>query len=424
MLSLTILLLVLVKALFVVLLALAFVPFLVWLERKGSAIIQDRVGPNRAAIGFVRLGGLVHLLADSLKMLSKEDLIPREVDRFYYYLAPFLVAMVSLMLLAVMPFADQQWGVPMQVLTLNAGVIYILSIASLNVYGIVLAGWSSSNKFALLGGLRSSAQLVSYEIPMGLALVGALMVYNTVQLNEIVVAQGQVVLGFLPAWGIWYQPLGAILFTICAFAETNRTPFDLAEGESELVAGYHTEYAGMKFGLFFLAEYVAMVASSALIVTLYFGGWQVPYFTTEGLIAHAALLFTIACLAAVPLLIWLAIAFHQSYLRNLGRFKDIRDQEGHIYSRLCWGLMMVALLAAVAAALLPWPVWLAQAFALVAQIGCFLVKILLMCAFFIWVRWTLPRFRYDQLMQLSWRTLLPLALLNILLTGAMILAKA
>ncbi|HEX5133274.1 MAG TPA: complex I subunit 1 family protein, partial [Candidatus Krumholzibacteria bacterium] len=279
------------KAIFIWGFALSLIPVLIWFERKGAAFIQDRAGPNRAAVLGIRLAGLIHNIADVVKLLMKEMMIPPQVNRTYFMIAPVLGFTFILTAFAVIPWADRLLvagrDISMQVADLNSGIIYILAITSLNVYGIVLAGWSSNNKFALMGGLRSTAQMISYEIPLGLALVGIFMVFQSAQLNDIVRGQGDLLFGFLPKWGVFVQPLGAILFIVAAFAETNRNPFDLPEGESEIVAGYHVEYSGMRFALFYMGEYAAIVLSSAMITTLFFGGWQVPYFPTETIVANA-----------------------------------------------------------------------------------------------------------------------------------------
>jgi NADH-quinone oxidoreductase subunit H len=413
------------KALFVVLFSLTMVPILVWLERKGSAIIQDRIGPNRASIGFMRLGGLVHLVADAIKLFFKEDVTPKSSNRFYFHLAPFIAGTVCLMTFAVIPFADTlKIGdkiIPMQVLNIDAGLLWFFAIVSLSVYAIVLAGWSSNSKFPLLGGIRSSAQMLSYEIPMGLSVIGILMIYGTVHLNDIVQQQGTLLWGFLPKWGFFLQPVAALIFIICAFAETNRNPFDLAEGESELVGGFHTEYSSMKFGLFFLSEYVAMVVSSALIVTLFFGGWQVPFLTTQTLVDHSKVLMQISCVVLGLFSFFICYHLYEYYLSHKKRWNDSRDYEGLIFSILALiaGIMLIGALILVSYTV--FPVWVGPVFAFMAQLGIFLFKVFFMCWVFVWVRWTLPRFRYDQLMDLGWKSLLPLALVNIFVTGAVIL---
>jgi NADH-quinone oxidoreductase subunit H len=416
---------VLTKVLVFILFPLSFVPLLVWLERKVSALIQDRPGPNRAAIGFIRLGGLVHLFADTFKMLSKEQLIPRNVRMFHYLAAPVIIAAVSLVVLPVVPFADviQLPGmtISMQALNLDAGLLWYFAMTSLMVYGVVLAGWASNSKYALLGGVRSSAQLISYELPLGLSVVGLIMAFGTVQLNEIVQQQGELIFGFLPRWGIFIQPLAAIVFIVCAFAETNRAPFDLAEGESELVAGFHTEYSGMLFGTFFMAEYVAMVVASAMIITLFFGGWQIPFLDTATLVNHAAVLSKVVLGGTSVVLALLALWAFRLFKRNNGHYGDMRDKESLVYAGVLSAGALGALLLLAIAFFVPFPqAWGGPLFAASMQVGSFVTKTMIMCLVFIWVRWTLPRFRYDQLMFLGWKSLLPVALANIFITGIMI----
>ncbi|PIQ26365.1 NADH-quinone oxidoreductase subunit H [bacterium (Candidatus Blackallbacteria) CG17_big_fil_post_rev_8_21_14_2_50_48_46] len=411
-----------IKALFVLLFGLSMVPLLVWLERKVSALMQDRIGPNRAAIGFIRLGGLIHLIADSLKMLSKEQIIPKGVHFFHYMLAPVVIATVALVILPIVPFADvlKIGGreIPMQVLNIDAGLLWYFAMTSLMVYGVVLAGWSSNNKFSLLGGMRSSAQLISYELPLGLSVIGIVMLTGTVHLNEIVRQQGDLLFGFIPKWGILLQPLAAIVFVVCAFAETNRAPFDLAEGESELVGGFHTEYSGMLFGTFFMAEYVAMVVASSMIVTLFLGGWQIPFMNTAFLIEKAALLTQVSLAGGAVVLLGLAVYLFRYYQKHSHRFGDLRDKEALIFSGLLGlaALGSLGLLALILALGFPQE-WAGPLFAALAQMGMFIGKLMFVLIMFIWVRWTLPRFRYDQLMFLGWKSLLPLALANIFLTG-------
>jgi NADH-quinone oxidoreductase subunit H len=361
-----------------------------------------------------------------VKLLMKEMMIPPQVNRTYFMIAPVLGFTFILSAFAVIPWADTfvvaGREIVMQVSDLNAGILYILAITSLNVYGIVLAGWSSNNKFALLGGLRSTAQMISYEIPLGLALVGIFMVFGTAQLNEIVRGQGELLWGFLPRWGIFVQPLGAILFTVAAFAEANRNPFDLPEGESEIVAGYHVEYSGMRFALFYMGEYAAIVLSSAMITTLFFGGWQVPYFPTETIVAQAGTWLKIMLGgAALGALAFAALMFAWSK-RIRGKFGDRRESEGMV-------LFVVNAAVGIALAFLffkslgmaPLSDWGARTVALVAQIGAFALKTVIWCWIFIWVRWSLPRFRYDQLMRLGWKNMIPLSFVNIFVTALVIL---
>lgn len=313
-------------------LLLTAVPVMVWVERRGAAFIQDRLGPNR-----VGPWGIIQPIADSVKLLFKEDLTPAGVNRWLYFLAPMISVFIAMLTFIVVPFGDgsgvtllgQPLGTLMVASELEVGVLYLLAISSLGVYGIVLAGWSSNNKYSLLGGLRASAQLISYELSMGLAVLGVILATGSLRLDEVVAAQS----GKL--WNAVPQLIGFVVFVVAAFAETNRLPFDLAEAETELVAGYHVEYSSMKFAAFMMSEYVNMVTVSALIVTLFLGGWTLPGVHLEG---------------------WLG---------------------------------------------------------LVVSLAVFLGKVAFFMWLFVWVRWSLPRFRYDQLMRLGWKGLLPLATVNL-----------
>jgi NADH-quinone oxidoreductase subunit H len=414
------------KAGFIFTFALSLLPLLIWFERKGAAFIQDRAGPNRAAIFGIRLAGIIHNISDVVKLLMKEMMIPPQVNRTYFMIAPVLGFTFILSAFAVIPWADHfvvgGRDISMQVADMNCGILYILAITSLNVFGIVLAGWSSNNKFALMGGLRSTAQMISYEIPLGLALVGVFMVFQSAQLNEIVRGQGQLLFGFLPRWGVFVQPLGAIIFIVAAFAETNRNPFDLPEGESEIVAGYHVEYSGMRFALFYMGEYAAIVLSSAMITTLFFGGWQVPYFPTDKIVAQAdTWLKVMLAGGAIGALAFAALMFAWSK-RIHGRFGDRREDEGAVLFTV--NIVVGAVFSYFFVKSLgmgPLPAWGAHTVALVAQISAFSVKTLFWCWVFIWVRWSLPRFRYDQLMRLGWKNMIPLSFANIAVTAVVIL---
>jgi NADH-quinone oxidoreductase subunit H len=288
--------------------------------------------------------GLLQAPADVLKLFMKEDIVPFQANKAIHTLAPIVSITVAMATFAVIPFGDRitlfGQDVKLMIADVNIGVLYILAMTSMGVYGVTLSGWASNNKYSLLGGLRSSAQMISYELSMGLSVVGVIMVAGTLRLDRIVELQDGLF------WNFWRLPIGFITFLVASFAETNRLPFDLPEAEPELVGGYHTEYSGMKFGTFFLAEYANMITSSALIVTLFFGGWQVPYLSQLSL------------------------------------------------SPLAVSLIQVA--------------------AFVIKVGCMLV-------FYMWIRWTIPRFRYDQLMNLGWKVMLPLSLLNIAVTGAWLL---
>jgi NADH-quinone oxidoreductase subunit H len=420
-------LLVLLRVAFGAFVPLCFIAALVWLERRGAAFFQDRAGPNRCNIFGFRAGGLVQNLADAVKLIFKEDVIPgHSSHKFYFVLAPLIVFFCALVSFAVVPFADvlviEGKRYLMQGIPMDLGILWFLAITGFAVYGIILAGWSSHNKYGILGGLRASAQVISYEIPMGLALVSLLVVYGTVNLNDMVHFQGRLLFGFIPMWGIVLQPLGALVFIVAAFAETNRTPFDLAEGESEIVAGFHVEYSSMKFALFFMGEYVAMFVSSALIATLFFGGYQIPWLATETLVANAkpvalVLLFAIPVAAGI-FCKWISKNNRSHYDRP----KDPRVFEAKVYIGLVW--IMAIVLEAILAAY-----WLYSAagaadriLVVLLQIATFLAKTFAMCFVYVWVRWTLPRFRYDQLQKLGWKMLLPLSLLNIFITSAVVVA--
>jgi NADH-quinone oxidoreductase subunit H len=333
----------------------------VWFERKVSAVIQDRIGANRASIfGVAALGIVNTLVADPIKFLLKEDITPANVDRLLHGLAPILSLVPAMLAFAVIPFGDvlEVGGrvINLQPASLNVGLLYVLAMASLSVYGVVLAGWASNNRWSLLGGIRGSAQMISYEIAMGLALIGVVLVYNTLDLQEIARAQGHLIWGWLPAWGIVYQPVAFVIFMTAGVAESKRIPFDLPESESELVAGYFTEYSGAKHLMFMMSDFVEVVLVSALVTALFFGGWQVPWLVRDG--------------------------FH-----------------------LPWGTVVV----------------LPSLLVTLLQVTAFGLKLV----FFTWlqivIRWTLPRFRYDQLMRLGWQGLLPLALLNVVVSALVVL---
>jgi NADH-quinone oxidoreductase subunit H len=323
-------------------------------ERRISAFMQDRWGPNR-----VGPRGLLQPVADIIKLLFKEDVVTDRSNKVIYFLAPMIIAFTALSALAVIPLTDVLtfFGrkINVQIANLNVGILYIFAIASLGTYGIVLGGWAGNSKYSFLGGLRSSAQMISYEVSMGLSIIGVLMVFGSLRLNDIVLGQSPLLWGFLPRWGVVVQPLAFIIFLTAAFAETNRVPFDLSEADAELVAGFHTEFSSMKFGLFFMAEYINMFTASAVIVALFFGGWQIPGVSTSEII---------------------------SFFISQGA------------SELLSSLLTILL-----------------------QMGVTFAKIAFFMFLFVWVRWTIPRFRYDQLMNLGWKGLLPLAILNILITG-------
>jgi NADH-quinone oxidoreductase subunit H len=378
-----------VVLLFVLLTALAY---LTWFERKVVAHIQARWGPYR-----VGPHGLLQPLADGLKFLFKEDPTPTGADKFAYFLAPFLALSLAITSIAVIPFGPKEFTVfgqstPLAITNLNIGLLILFAITSMGVYGVALAGWSSNSKYSLLGGLRSSAQMVSYELALTMSVVGVVLMAGTFNLSEIVLAQQGFHWGFLPRWNLIPQVLGFFLFFIAAVAETNRAPFDLAEAEQELVGGFHTEYASFKFAMFFMAEYSSMITVSCLATILFFGGWLSPFPQTTGWT------WTHYIPAAAFALAGLALIIHGlRYLTILGRF---------VLPVL--GLMLCGLAGLFARPGVPefvqGPFW-------------FLLKIAIFLFVYVWVRGTLPRFRYDQLMSLGWKLLLPLSILNVVITS-------
>jgi NADH-quinone oxidoreductase subunit H len=410
----------LAKILFFFVLIMGLVVVLIWMERKGSAFIQDRTGPNRASIGGIRLAGLVHPVADVFKLLFKEDVAPANRHQGLYNLAPWIGMTVAMSTYVVIPFGDfitvAGRKVPLVVADLNVGLLYVLAISSLATYGGVMAGWASNNKYSFLGGIRMTSQMISYEISMGLALMGLVLVFSSLRLTDIVAGQGDLILGFIPKWGVVVQPVGFILFIVAVFAETNRNPFDMPEGESEIVAGVHLEYSSMKFALFFMAEYAHMVVGAALIATFYFGGYQIPWLPRPLIEANAGLILTLKLVGVAVASLLIAMLFFKRVQKEKGKFGDARDREPVLGAGL-WVLVAVAALAGLG--LKPWTIGAvgAEMVASVLQIMVFVAKVVFFAWLFIWVRWTLPRFRYDQLMHLGWKVWLPLGLANLVVTA-------
>jgi len=325
----------------VVMASLVIAMYATYGERKIAAVLQDRRGPNRAG-PF----GILQPLADGLKLFFKEEIIPDFSSKFLFILGPSLAMLTAIMTSAVVPWGDKvhlfNRDISLQIADVNVGILYVFAVVSMGVYGIMIGSWASNNKFSLMGGLRAASQIISYELAMGIALIALLMVTGSLNLKEMVLQQQA------GNWNIVYQPLGFLLFLICAFAECNRAPFDLSEAESELIGGYHTEYSSMKLGFYLFSEYINMFISSVIMATLYFGGYDIPF-----------------------------------------------------VNELNYNPNLMAALGVVA---------------LMVKVVCFIF-------FFMWVRWTIPRFRYDQLMNLGWRILIPLALFNMLATGALVLLK-
>ncbi|AHJ11784.1 complex I subunit 1/NuoH family protein [Sulfurospirillum multivorans] len=417
---------VILNVILALLFSLGLAPILVWVERRVAGLIQDRLGPNRCHINGIRLGGLVQSLADMLKLVFKEDFQAKAIqENFFFSLAPVIVFVSAFLSFMVMPFADDLIingeRFIMQGLPTDLGILWFLALAGLSVYGIMLGGWASRSKYSLLGAMRAGAQVISYEAAMGLSVVSLLITYGSIHLGDIVAYQGELLLGFIPAWGIVVQPLAALIFIVTAFAEANRTPFDLAEGESEIVGGYHTEYSAMRFGLFFVGEYVAMSASSALIVTLFLGGYHLPYLNTQTLQTTMPYVLGFIILA-LPLGSFYAMRWIKKHNRWYLK-SDVRNTESAVLQKGLIGfnvLVIAGLGALLYLGLTPTSTNVVTA---VIQISTFAVKLLFMNFVFVWVRWTLPRFRYDQLQTLGWKVLMPLAIANIVVSAIIIVVK-
>lgn len=344
-----------------------------WIERKQSAVIQDRIGANRAYIELpwkwaapinfllkpLNVLGLFHPIADAIKMFTKEDYVPEYGDKFLHTLAPALSLTFAFMGFAAIPFGDVLHigghTINLQVAPINVGILFVFAMASMGVYGVILAGFSSNSNYAFLGGLRAASQMISYEISLGLTILGIVMVYDSVDLQAISRGQGHLLWGWLPMWGILVQPVGFFLFLAAGIAETKRIPYDMPEGESEII-GYFTEYSGMKFGMFFFTDFIETILIAALAAVLFFGGWQVPYLYADG--------------------------FH-----------------------FPWGAVLE----------------IPHLIIVLLQVGAFTFKVIFFAWLFMTIRWTLPRFRYDQLMDLGWKGIFPIALLNVVITAGVIL---
>jgi NADH-quinone oxidoreductase subunit H len=360
---------------------LALAPVITWIERKQSAVMQDRIGANRADIAGITVLGLFHPLADVIKLFAKEDFVPQGANRVMHTIAPLIAAIPAIVSYGVIPFGGVyyfgDYRLSLAVADPDWGILYIFAIASIATYGTVLGGWSSNNNWSLLGAMRASAQMISYEVTMGLSLVGIFMVFQTLSLVTMGLEQDTTmrVFGFVerllglpmpafldwvrvPAWGIFYQPLGFVMFLACIMAENKRPPFDLPEAESELIAGFHMEYSGMRFGLFYMSEFIQVVVIAGLMTALFLGGWAIPYLDTDTIIGGVGSVFGTGFATGLCIL-------------------------------LHFGTFMVKVLAMI---------WLQMA-----------------------LRWTLPRFRYDQVMDLCWKIILPLSIANILVTGAVML---
>ncbi|WP_456452805.1 complex I subunit 1/NuoH family protein [Hydrogenimonas sp.] len=409
------------------LLALLMIPVLVWLERRVCGLIQDRLGPNRTNLFGFRFGGVVQSFADVVKLVVKEEYYPAHIakNRWLFMLAPMITFAAALLAFMVIPFADdvvvagERFRI--QALPVDYGVLWYLAIGSVGVIGMVFGGWLSHNKYSLLGAMRAASQMVSYELALGLGVVSMILTYGTIDFNAMVAWQSGTVLGVLPAWGVLVQPLAAIVVIVALFVETNRAPFSVAEGESEIVAGFFTEYSAMKFALYFMGEYVAMNTASAVIVTMFFGGYQLPWLSTEALQAHFAPVAW-GIVVALPLLVWCFIGWmrRNNRLRPGARDDGSRAFETRVLTYALVAMTVVIDLILIYISLQPADSpWTTTAVTLL-QIAVFVAKLMAFNIFFIVVRWTLPRFRHDQVQTLGWRYLLPLALLNIFVTAIVV----
>ena len=385
----------LIKAGLIAFVLVTVLAYLVWVERKVLAHIQLRVGPNR-----VGPHGLLQPLSDLVKLLFKEGFIPSHVNLFFYLLAPFMAVALSLGSIAVIPLGPQidVFGIKtnLGLADVNIGILFMLGLGSLGVYGVALAGWASNNKYALIGGLRSAAQMISYELPLALAIVAPLLMFNTLSFREVVEAQGGYLFGFIPQWAIFQLPvpqlISFIIFLIAAFAETNRIPFDLPEAENELVAGFHTEYSSMLFAAFFTAEYGHITTACMVASVLFLGGWQ-PLWPA----AYGSDFFPV-----VAHWFFAAICFWHA------------TQPARKYDRYTMPILGIILFGAGGLYLVPFlkPI--------LVPLFWFLSKVAFLIFTFVWVRGTLPRFRYDQLMRFTWTFLFPVALVNLLVTGLLV----
>lgn len=383
-----------VKVAILVFIVLTVDAYLTWLERKVIAHIQARWGPHR-----VGPHGLLQPLADGVKFIFKEDPMPAHVDKFAYFLAPFLTLMLAITSLAVIPFGPQRFTVfgyetSLAIADVNISLLVLFAITALAVYGVALAGWASNSKYSLLGGLRSSAQMVSYELALTLSVVGVLLIAGDFSLRTIVDKQTGAGHGLL-SWNIFPQIIGFACFFIAAVAETNRVPFDLPEAESELVAGFHTEYASMKFAMFFIAEYTSMITVSCLATIMFFGGWLSP-FPDSWTFTHY-----LPSVLLVPFGLWVI-------------FDGVRYE--NLFGRMVLPVVGTVL-TAIGVALVVFPV----ANEAIQGVFWFLAKVFTFLFVYIWMRGTLPRFRYDQLMSFGWKFLLPVSIANVVLTSAVIL---
>ena len=409
------------------LLALLTIPVLVWLERRIAGLVQDRLGPNRTNVFGFRLGGVVQSFADVVKLLLKEEYYPSHIKngRWLFMLAPIITFVAALLAFMAIPFADTLLidgeSLRVQPLPIDFGVFWYMAISAIGVLGVVFGGWLSHNKYSLLGAARAGSMVISYELPLGLSILAFIITYDTIDFNAMVQFQSGTFFGVLPAWGILVQPIGAIILIVALFAETNRNPFTVAEGESEIVAGFMTEYTAMKFAMYFMGEYVAMNTASAVIITMVFGGYQIPWVSTEMLLSNFST-FAISIMIVMPIVVAILIGWMR---KNNTVRPSVATDDGRNFETKVLTIVMIAMTLFVEAILIYLAFitdnTLANSLSVTLfQIATFVVKLMLFNMFFILVRWTVPRFRYDQVQKLGWYYLLPLALVNIFVTAIVV----
>ena len=409
------------------LLALLTIPVLVWLERRIAGLTQDRLGPNRTNIFGFRLGGVVQSFADVVKLLLKEEYYPSHIKngKWLFMFAPIITFAAALLAFMAIPFADTLLidgeALRIQPLPIDFGVFWYMAISAIGVLGVIFGGWLSHNKYSLLGAARAGSMVISYELPLGLSILAFIITYNTIDFNAMVQWQSGTLFGFLPAWGIIVQPLAAIILIVALFAETNRNPFTVAEGESEIVAGFMTEYTAMKFAMYFMGEYVAMNTASAVIITMIFGGYQIPWVSTEMLQENFSI-FAISIMLIMPIIVSILIRWMQ---KNNTVRPSVATDDGRNFETKVLTIVMIGMTLLVEAILIYLAFLtdsaLANSLAITLfQIVVFVVKLMLFNMFFILIRWTVPRFRYDQVQKLGWYYLLPLSLFNLAITAIII----
>ncbi|RLA71874.1 MAG: NADH-quinone oxidoreductase subunit H, partial [Epsilonproteobacteria bacterium] len=382
--------------------------------------------PNRTNVGGFRLGGGGQSFEDVIKLVLKEEYYPSHIKmgKWLYMLAPAITFAAALLAFMVIPFADNividGESLQVQALPVNFGILWFLAVGAIGIIGIIFGGWLSHNKYSLLGSVRAGSQMIGYELPLGLSVISMVITYDTIDFNAMVQWQSGTVLGFLPAWGMVVQPLAAVIFIIAMFAETNRAPFSVAEGESEIVAGFMTEYTAMKFAMYFMGEYVAMNTASAVIITMFFGGYQLPWVSTAYLLEHFSV-FAVVMMPLLPVFVFFVIR----WMRKNNRVRDsVSTDGGRLFETKVLSIVLIVMTVLIELILIYLSLFEAALATTIAvtvfQIAIFVFKLMLFNLFFILVRWTLPRFRYDQVQYLGWHYLLPLSLLNIFITALII----